>query len=937
MSKQYTLYVVPHTHWDREWYGSFQVFRTRLVRLLNKLLAILDRDPAYRTFHLDGQTVVLEDYLEVHPEQRAALQRYIAAGRLMAGPWYILPDEFLSSGESLVRNLLLGGQVAREFGGRLDVGYIPDTFGHIAQLPQILRGFGLDSAMHFRGLDPDGLPSELWWQAPDGSRVLLHHMSNLIGYSDLGAWASDPDRAALDLRAVAYYKAERATSNVLLAMQGVDHAEARADLPAIVQRANDLCDDIEFVHASLADYWAALKAATAGLDLQTVSGELRDVPRSEGGKNFLLYNVLSSRVDNKLHNAITLNALERWAEPWCALAWAWDVDAYPRGHLWTAWRWLLKNHPHDSIGGCSVDAVHRQMATRFEWAQEIADALAEERFRLLADDLDVGGALGEDELALVLFNATPWERDEVVTVEIDLPEHWLQQRALAGVQPALPLTPDSPYADVLAANIRADWGRGAPTLPEVFFRSLHVRPLHGRALDGEAIPVEIERVAPVTVALALASGPRGVMDARRARVSFRAHIPAYGYATYAVRTDPQPVKWPAPELPPGELRNEFLAVRVQPNGTFDLTDRATGQTFSGLGLFEDGGDNGDGYTFSPPPEDRVFTTLGAAPRIARVGRGVGLGRIAITYDLALPVGLDDQRRARRAETVVCPLTVLLTLRDGSRRLEIDVTFANRARDHRLRFCFPTDLAGVDTAHASMQFDVQARPIAPEPIAYDDWWVEDPAATFPMHGWMDFSDGQGRGLCVAGQGIHEFAVSADERRAVALTLLRAVGYLGAGRDLTTILGGAGPHLATPEAQLQTTLHYRLALVPHAGNWHADEVWREAQAFLTPPRAVTSDSRAGARPPSAAGLRVAGQNAVLSAVKVAEDGGALIVRLFNPSDAPTTADLTLPFMPEAVHLADLAELPGEALVADGAHVAVPLPPRRIVTVRCAKPGA
>ena len=194
MPEKYQLFVVPHTHWDREWYGSYQLFRVRLVRLMNKLLDLLERDPAYATFNLDGQTIILEDYLEVHPEKRDLLKQFVSQKRLMVGPWYILPDEFLSSGESLVRNLLLGGQMAEEFGHRMEVGYIPDTFGHIAQLPQILRGFGLDTCMHFRGLDSGGRQSELWWQAPDGSQVLLHHMSTDIGYSDLGAMSNDPER-----------------------------------------------------------------------------------------------------------------------------------------------------------------------------------------------------------------------------------------------------------------------------------------------------------------------------------------------------------------------------------------------------------------------------------------------------------------------------------------------------------------------------------------------------------------------------------------------------------------------------------------------------------------------------------------------------------------------------------------------------------------------
>ncbi|MCC6616145.1 MAG: hypothetical protein IT320_21925 [Anaerolineae bacterium] len=922
----YTLYVVPHTHWDREWYGSFQLFRTRLVRLINKLLVLLERDPDYKTFNLDGQTIILEDYLEIHPEKREQIKQFVRERRLLVGPWYILPDEFLSSGESLVHNLLLGGKIAREFGHRMNVGYIPDTFGHIAQLPQILRGFGIDNAMHFRGLDPGGLKSELWWEAPDGSRVLLHHLSNIIGYSDSAALDANPQRAAYDLRALAYYKAERAVTPVLLALQGVDHAEAREDLTMILRVAEDTIDDVEFVHASLEDYWAALRAALDGITLQTVHGELRDVPRTPGGMNYLLYNVLSSRVDNKLQNAQALNALVGWAEPWAALSWIQGVADYPQGHLWAAWRWLLQNHPHDSLGGCSVDAVHRQMATRFEWATEIADSLTEERFRLLADELDLSAA-HEDELALVVFNAAPWDRDEVVTVDVDIPLHWLQKRALANVPAQPSITMDSAYADVLAQRTREDWLYGAPVLPVTSFRSLWVRPL-----DGEPIPVEVLSITDTPVASALASGPRGTMEVRRVRISFRAQVPACGYATFAVSTGAKPVNWPRPTHSANTIQNDHLQVTIQPNGTFDLTDLATGQRFEGLGLLEDGGDNGDGYMYSPPPFDSVFTTLSAQPAISFEGHGIAVQRARIHYQWALPARLDDARQRRLPETNICPLTVDLILRDGSRRLELEVTLDNRVKDHRLRLLFPTDLAAVTTAHSAMQFDVMTRPIAPQPIAPGDWWVEEPPSTFPQHGWMDIADEAGRGLCVISQGLHEFAVLNTPRREVALTLLRAVGYLGARQDLTTIIGGAGPSFPTPEAQLQTTLSYRLALVPHARSWHEDEVWRQAVEFSAPPRALTVVPHEGTRPPEAAWLRIDGHNAVLSMVKRAEESEALIVRLFNPSHAATEATIRLPVRLSEAALVDLQETTIGALPLADAHSArVAIAPKQIVTVR------
>jgi len=216
-SNQYTVYVIPHTHWDREWYATFQQFRIRLVHVMDALLDLLERDSSFTHFNLDAQTVVLQDYLEIRPERRKILERFVRERRLGVGPWYVLPDEFLVSGESLVRNLLLGCRLASDFGHVQKVGYIPDTFGHISQLPQILQGFDIPFAMHFRGLDEGDLKSELWWQSLDGSRVLLRHLPTDLGYANASALAEEIQTAAFDLQAIARYEAIRSASSVLLA------------------------------------------------------------------------------------------------------------------------------------------------------------------------------------------------------------------------------------------------------------------------------------------------------------------------------------------------------------------------------------------------------------------------------------------------------------------------------------------------------------------------------------------------------------------------------------------------------------------------------------------------------------------------------------------------------------------------------------------------
>ncbi len=221
------IHVVSHTHWDREWYLTYEQFRMRLVGLIDRLLDLLDEEPDYKHFHLDGQTIVLEDYLEIRPEQESRLRRAIESGRILIGPWYVMPDEFLVSGESLVRNLARGYRISRQFGTPMPVGYLPDLFGHVAQMPQIWRQFGLDNTILWRGFG--GTRAEYWWQAPDGSRVLMLHLPP-EGYCNATRVVFDPEammtRAAT---AVDYERARTAVGEALL-MNGVDHVEPQVGM-----------------------------------------------------------------------------------------------------------------------------------------------------------------------------------------------------------------------------------------------------------------------------------------------------------------------------------------------------------------------------------------------------------------------------------------------------------------------------------------------------------------------------------------------------------------------------------------------------------------------------------------------------------------------------------------------------------------------------------
>ncbi len=364
------VHVISHFHWDREWYQDFQGFRLRLVYAIDELLDRLEQDHEYRHFTMDGQTIVIDDYLEIRPENRARLLKLIQQQRISIGPWYVMPDEFLVSGEALIRNLLTGFRRARACGVEpLKCGYVTDIFGHNSQLPQIMQGFGIGHALLFRGFKGGADRGEIWWEGADGSRLLALKLDEDRAYSDFFFFIRWPftgrepayPRTGLVERAAGMlkYKAERNAAGTVATFDGVDHIEIEAQLPWLLKTLN-LAEELngtEFVHSTLPVFFKELEESQ--VDMPVFYGEQR-TPSFNGVCNALLANVLSSRVKLKQRNQQCETALVNWTEPWSVFAGR-EGKPYPSRMLQKAWEFLMQNHPHDSICGCSIDQDHRQV------------------------------------------------------------------------------------------------------------------------------------------------------------------------------------------------------------------------------------------------------------------------------------------------------------------------------------------------------------------------------------------------------------------------------------------------------------------------------------------------------------------------------------------------------------------------------------------------
>jgi alpha-mannosidase len=928
-ANEITLLVVPHTHWDREWYKTFQQFRIRLVRTVDKVLDLLECDPGFTYFMLDGQAIVLEDYLAVRPENAERVRRLARQGRLLVGPWYLQPDEFLVGGESLIRNLQIGVRLAKTFGGAMPVGYVPDTFGHIAQLPQILRGFGLDNAVFWRGVPPEIKRGAFHWYAPDGSEVLAIWLYDEFGYSNAAHLPLTPEGLAARVGQIASRMRERALGDVLLFMNGSDHVEPQAGLPAAVSEANRLLDGSgqRLVVGTLPQYIDAVREYTGALP--EYHGELRSSYTAH-----LLPGVLSTRMWLKQRNAASEAWLTRWAEP--AATWAWVLgDEYPASLLRMAWGFLLQNHPHDSICGCGIDQVHREMLPRFDQSDQIAEEVTTHALALLARQ--VRTRTGGDAVPVVVFNPAGGPRSDVVRVSAQLRFAELevvddqgrvlphQLRSAAG---AVLMDQQVDKSLVLAGLAMASEGQAmgytlidAWLAPSEAPGEAHVEIVVSS--QGEPDPAVFERARAQAAELAarddITTFHVVVREAQKTEALLLARdVPAHGGRVLFLR--PAPRVGAAPPVAErvwaerAALQNEHLRVAVDPrDGSLTLHDKRTGQVYSGLNRLVDGGDVGDLYTYCPPATETLVTEPLWPPRIELLEEGPVRATLRVTREYGLPAACTDARDARSPEYVTCRVVSDVTLAACARRVEIRTTVDNQARDHRLRAHFPVPF-DAEAADAEGVFEVRRRPARQSPPESDilpwSFWAEEPVNTHPQQRFVDVSDGQ-TGLAVLNRGLAEYELlpGADGQGSeLAVTLLRCVGWLSRD-DLKTRRGHAGPPLATPEAQGLGTHVFEYALAPHAGTWTAEDahVQQEALAFESSLRAVVAEQHDGTLPPVWSFVHVEPASVVVSSIKRAEDRDGLIVRVYNPLPKAVTAEMILPLPFRAVRRVNLNEAP------------------------------
>ena len=848
--KSYRAFIVPHTHWDREWYQTFQQFRIRLIDLMDNLIDILENDKTFSDFTLDGQTIVLEDYLEIHPERREVLKKYITEGRIHVGPWYILPDEFLVSAESIIRNLLLGHKIASEFGRAMKVGYIPDPFGHITQMPQILKGFGIDNIIFWRGIEYDqSQGNEFIWQGPDGTELFAVHLPK-VGYCNAMSLPEDINQAYKLIKEAIEDLLSRETSKSLLLLNGVDHLEAQPHIPRLVLELNKYFTDVEIKQGNLKEYIDYAKE-TIKPNLNRVTGEFRS------GKDApILQSVYSSRMYIKQANERCETLLENWAEPTASLAWMLGKD-YPRSLIWTSWKWLLKNHPHDSICGCSIDQVHKEMITRFNWSRQIAQEVINKNLDYITGKIKID-YLNKDELALVVFNPLPYFIDENVKVRVK------------------------------------------------FSKEINLNRVKVLTTEGEEIPNQLKEYGLDHKIIFNPFDSPKFLEVNYADISFTAKdIPACGYKTFIIKAvnEVKVSKEYETDIKVGRdyIENKYYKVIAEKdNVTVTIVDKLNDRVFKNCNRFVDGGDAGDEYTYSPPLNDEIIAGRLDNINIQEVGPSEAV--LKISGKIMLPVGLKSDRKSREDKKVKCSIESEIKLYSEVQRIEFNTKFDNRTCDHRLRVEFPTAIKS-DYVYADGNFDVVKRFIK---LSDSEGWRERCYKTAHNSGFVDINNKE-YGLALLNQGLPEYEIF-PENNTIALTLLRCVGWLSRG-DLVYRKEEAGPSFTTPEAQCLGEHVFSYALIPHQGDWDTARISQRTKQYKTKILTRQLENQSGNLANSFSFIQLEGEHLEISAIKKNEFENKLVIRVYNPIDRETTGKIKLGVNVFKVYLGKFDESYGE----------------------------
>ena len=850
--------VVSNTHWDREFRFSFEKTRHNLLTMLDTTLDILESDSKYHSFTMDGHSIMIDDYLEMRPERREQVEKFIREGRLIIGPYYTLPEEFTISHEAIIRNLIFGRETVKKYGGIVpNVAYTPSSWGQTGQLPQILKDFNIDYMMFYRGISHHEAPAEYIWKAPDGSEVTASRFALYCRYnwyyqvhravSRNRVWQKDykwgefdeaPFRCAdgfigpsinYDLKSpVANYDKENLkkaildmleeekghfTTPVFLGMNGHDISVGFPRESEVIEDAKEaFLGEIEIEHTNLEGFWRDAEKYLDRDNMTVLTGERRSYLK-EGKWTYLFPGTISARTYLKQADFKAYTELSYIAEPLNAMA---GNDA--KRYLHRGWQYLLSNHSHDANGGCAPDCVCRDMEYRYRKAEDIAEIVSEDAMAHIAKNLSPKGQK-QDIVQLVVYNTLPYKRNVIVPLDVEVP-------------------------DTLGDGIKIDG-------------------VKLQVIQSEKSSIFMDNIWDVPT----------ILESRHHRLyaEFK-NIPAMGYKVFEIKGDPHKPQKKTGIAMGNILENSKLKVNVNSNGTLDVLYKKTGKEYKNLNFYTSQGEVGNAWQHRSPEFDRKYTTLGTSHRIYVTESGELSGTIVTECEFEVPKSCEQNPSDIYTKI---PIRTSYTLYKDADYISVKTELINNAKDHWLRANFPTGIQ-TEYSYSDSHFDIVRRDIAaPDSTG----WVEQAFGMQPMRTFAAVTDGKD-GFSVMPKGLFEYEVFDDST--MVLTLIRACRIkLAVSEEKVTELQDEG--VQCPGKQV-----FEYAM--HFGKGEINELPNcAAQIFANVKCAVCGRGK-GTLPLENSMFEIENKNVHVTAVKRADNGEGIIIRMYNPTDTEQRVDIS-----------------------------------------------
>ena len=871
------VYLQVSTHWDREWYNSFQAFRYELINTTKKIISELALKKNINYFVFDGQTIVVEDYLEIMPRDYDNLADVVKDGSMKLGPWYVMPDEWLVSGESLIRNFLQGKQICDSFGVMpYSYGYINDIFGHIAQFPQILNQVGIRMAYLGRGLSAPGYDFKHFvWQSPDGSKCFGYKDNYSMAYRSYQQFLASGEKTEAEkdeyVRQYVSEELSKCKNGVLLLNITDDHAYLNETMLDLVQRVRKL-EQIEVIESGFDGAYDAI--AISEDSLPVVCGEL--IMPAHAMDMRVVTDAISSYYPLKEENDRCQSVLENETAPMIAYS---HMAGKPvrKEFLQAAYKELLKNHPHDDICGCSTDQVHKDMYYRYEQVKEVAKAVERDFI------CKIGRAkAGTDENYLLeIFNPAPYEREQIITVDLEFEQDFFPR-----------------YAG------------NAPYQPRNMFRLFDSQ---NRELKYQIMNIERNLLSDRYNI----SQEKPVID--RYTISFPAKLTAFGMTEYLV-TPTKAIIRNKNTMKSGDswAENAYVRIEIRQDGTFDLHDKVTGKAYEKLHYFLDDAEAGNGWFHEDAAnQNAIVSSRFSACTVEKIRSGSMEISFCITKIMLVPEKMDYDTYSRSEEKVELKIISEITLKQDSGKVYIRTKVVNNAKDHRLKMMLPTQIAG-DTYWVSQAFYFGERVSGVYQDTHD--WFEPMPQEGHFDGIIYKTDANGNGLAFVGQaGFHQAGVLDDEESTISIVMFRSFGRAYMIND-------------PQKSQIPGELTFCYTIVPMNENVKKNTLLAYRKYDFRKETAVFSRCAGRVEAKNTEGmLKMEGDGIALSIIKVAEkEDDSIIFRVFNTENRETFMQVTFGREVKQVSAADLYENATEIFGENVSQIKIKIKPFEIRTL-------